>query len=191
MFNPFSSWADANKNNGSAPPPSVFGALPYPQTASNELPLLFPSFNPSDLNCAAVGAHGQVYYNIVTDPHNPGYTVVKNASGKNMALIEWQSHPLVEIRGVFGKQPVKDWLKLSREHTSRNMEIRGIQYSWAPRGKALELTANGPSGVIVLARITRGEGKLMLDVTGEAIQLGILDSIVTATVLLQCGRNID
>jgi hypothetical protein len=118
MFNPFSSWADAKKNNGSAPPPSIYGALPYPSAASNSLTLSFPTFNPSDLNCTATGAQGQTYYSIVTEPHNPGYTIVKNASGKSIALIEWQSHPLVDIRGIFSKQSVKDWLKLAADRRS-------------------------------------------------------------------------
>ncbi|KAM6503315.1 hypothetical protein JOM56_000258 [Amanita muscaria] len=185
MFNPFSSWTT---DGLLTTPPSVYGALPYP---SHSLSLLFPLFNPSDLNCAAVSAHGQVYYNIVTDAE---YTVVKSASGESIiAMIEWKPHPLVEIRGILDKQPVKDWLKLSQEHNSRCMEIRGVKYTWAPRGRALEASISGGmrSGAIVLACITRGDGKLMLDVSPDPIQLGILDSIVTATILLQCGRNID
>jgi hypothetical protein len=115
MFNPFSGWAESKKTNESTPPPSIFGALPYPSTPSNSLKLSFASFNPSILNCSVVGTQGQVFYHVVTDPHNPGYSLLKNASGKNVALVEWQSQPFVEIRGALSKQHVADWLKLSQD----------------------------------------------------------------------------
>jgi hypothetical protein len=114
MFNPFSGWAESKKPNGSAPP-SIFGALPYPSTPSKSLKLSFTSFSPSITNCTVVGTRGQVFYHVETDPHNPGYTLLKNASGKNVALVEWQSHPFVEIRGSLSKQHVADWLKLSQD----------------------------------------------------------------------------
>jgi hypothetical protein len=43
----------------------------------------------------------------------PGYTAVKNPDGKTIALIEWKDRPLVEIRNVFSKQRVSEWLPLS------------------------------------------------------------------------------
>ena len=55
----------------------------------------------------------------------------------------------------------------------------------------MQLVGNGPSKTLFLARIMRGTTTITLEVTPDAIQLGILDSIVTATFLLQCGRNID
>jgi hypothetical protein len=42
-----------------------------------------------------------------------------------------------------------------------------------------------------LAKITRANGAVTLDMTPDAIQLGLLDVAVSAALLLQCGRNID
>ncbi|KAK2461182.1 hypothetical protein APHAL10511_006709 [Amanita phalloides] len=117
MFNPFSGWAENKKSTATALLPSIFGALPYPSAPSSSLKLMFTSFNPSILNCGVVSGEGQVLYQVVTDPHNPGYTVLKNASGKNVALVEWQSRPLVEIRGILSKQHIGDWMRLSRDRT--------------------------------------------------------------------------
>ncbi|KAK2461181.1 hypothetical protein APHAL10511_006708 [Amanita phalloides] len=71
------------------------------------------------------------------------------------------------------------------------MDVRGIHYIWAPRDKDIELIAKGPSNTMLLARIIRGTGVITLEVSPDAIQLGILDSVVTATFLLQSGRNVD
>jgi hypothetical protein len=49
----------------------------------------------------------------VTNPQMPGFTVFSNARSQKIALIEWQTQPMVEIRRVSCKQRVKDWMKLS------------------------------------------------------------------------------
>ncbi|EEB88319.1 hypothetical protein MPER_13903, partial [Moniliophthora perniciosa FA553] len=72
-------------------------------------------------------------YYIVTDPQQPGYTILRDVQGKSVALVEWQAHPLVEIRGVMSKQYVRDWLKLSSD--KRNMTISGKRYFWSPDDK--------------------------------------------------------
>ncbi|KAF8869233.1 hypothetical protein CPB84DRAFT_1919594, partial [Gymnopilus junonius] len=54
------------------------------------------------------------------------------------------------------------------------MTVRDIEYNWAPRGKSIN--------------ITRKNGAIQLDMSSDAIQLGLLDSVVTAAFLLQCGR---
>lgn len=41
------------------------------------------------------------------------------------------------------------------------------------------------------ARVTREEGAVALDVTAEAIRIGLLDVCVAAAFLLQSGRKID
>lgn len=40
-----------------------------------------------------------------------------DSEGNNIALIEWQNRPLVEVRGVFSKQRAKYWLRLSQDKT--------------------------------------------------------------------------
>ncbi|KAF9010118.1 hypothetical protein BDQ17DRAFT_1235143 [Cyathus striatus] len=195
--NPFGGWTEAGQGpsqnvwSDGVPPPSVFGALPYPSVPSNLLTFYFTSFNPDLLNCAVVGPQGQPYYRVVTDNHMPGYTVIKNAEGKSISLIEWQSHPFIEIRGTLAKQNVRNWLRLSHDRASRSMEVRGMRYTWAPRDKSIILFAGTPSQPTFLAKVTRAHGTIVLEITPDALQLGILDSTITAALLLQCGRNVD
>ncbi|KAF8962579.1 hypothetical protein BDZ97DRAFT_2021739 [Flammula alnicola] len=184
---PFGSWSEAGQA------PSIFGALPYPTDPeySNLVTFYFTSFSPNILNCTVIGPQARVYYRIVTDNQMPGYTVIKNAEGKNVSLIEWQAHPMIEVRGLLSKQHVRTWLGLTADKRSRTMTVRGMQYTWAPRDKSINLYAGGHRGPTFLARITRANGAITLDMTQDAIQLGLLDPIVAAALLLQCGRNID
>lgn len=43
----------------------------------------------------------------------------------------------------------------------------------------------------VLARIARMPNMIMLEMTQEAMQLGLLEPAVVSTVMLNCGHNID
>ena len=70
------------------------------------------------MNCTVVGPQAQQLYRVVTDKNMPGYTQIKKADGSNMSLIEWKSHPLVEIRGLLAKQSVGTWLGLSADQRS-------------------------------------------------------------------------
>lgn len=119
--NPFAAQDACNSASGqstwgtSMPPPSVFGALPYP---SSSLPLpdavtfSFTSFSPTILNCKVVGPRSEMYFRVVTEA---SYTMLKDARGSNIALLEWQDHPTVEAPSLFTKQPVRHWLRLSTE----------------------------------------------------------------------------
>ncbi|KAJ7785241.1 hypothetical protein DFH07DRAFT_681166, partial [Mycena maculata] len=177
------------------PPPSVFGVLPYPTPPStgNPAPPLVAFFltalNPGVLNCTVVGPPGgaRAHYTVTTDNAMPGYTVVKNAERRSIALIEWQKHPRVEVRGAVPKQDTRAWLKLSRDQTYRTMSIAGCQYTWAPEKQYINLCSSGQ----FLARISRGDDAVVIELTPDAIQLGLLDSTVVVAVLLQCGHNID
>ncbi|KAF8155943.1 hypothetical protein B0H34DRAFT_660076 [Crassisporium funariophilum] len=198
--NPFGSWAEAGQGqsvhhawNGGAPAPSVFGALPYPTAPSdsNLVTFYFTSFSPTIFNCTVIGPQAQVYYRVVTDNYMPGYTVIKNAEGKNISLIEWQTHPLIEVRDLLAKQHIRTWLGLTKDKSSRTMTVRGMQYTWTPRDKSINLYTGEHKNPRFLARITRANGTITLDMTNDAIQLGLLDPIVAAALLLQSGRNID
>ncbi|KIM46773.1 hypothetical protein M413DRAFT_63589 [Hebeloma cylindrosporum] len=200
MFNPFDSWSQAgngqsasNAWNGVGQPPSVFGALPYPSDPnySSMVTFYFTSFNPNILNCSVVGPRAQTYYRIVTDNQMPGYSVIKNAEGRNVSLVEWQTLPMIEVRGVLAKQHVRTWLGLTSDRSSRTMTVRGMQYTWSPSDKSINLYAGGPRDRKFLARISRANGAISLDMTSDAMQLGLLDIVVVAAFLLQCGRNID
>ncbi|XP_006463489.1 hypothetical protein AGABI2DRAFT_179825 [Agaricus bisporus var. bisporus H97] len=197
--NPFGSWAEAGQGHSSGslwnsnPAPSVFGALPYPPPPSRTITYYLTGFKPDIFNCCVIGSQNQVYYQIVTDSNMPGYTVIKNAEGKNISLIEWQAHPFVEIRGVLAKQNVMNWLRVSPDNSYRSMEIRGTRYIWAPRDKSINLYSGGNgTPAMFLAKVTRsGNQTITIEMIPDAIQLGLLDPIVTATTLLLSGRNID
>ncbi|KAJ8081794.1 hypothetical protein AAF712_010328 [Marasmius tenuissimus] len=183
---PFAGWGNGASSS------SVYGALPYatPPPAANLVTYYLTSFNPDLLNCTVIGPSQRPSHFIITDPQQPGYTIVKDSGGKSVALVEWQTHPLVEIRGVMSKQRVRDWLSLTSDKRSRRMSVRGNRYFWAPDERYINLySADGTPQF--LARISRGHNTITLDLTGEALRLGFLDIAVTATLLLQSGRNID
>ncbi|KAJ7211137.1 hypothetical protein GGX14DRAFT_565010 [Mycena pura] len=184
--NPFSDW---RAPPSAAPPPSVFGALPYPRPNS-AYSVYVMSFNPTVLNCEVLGGRAKVCYTVSTDDAMPGYTVVKCAKGKCLALVEWREHPRVEVRGTVPKQDSRAWLRLSRDQTYRTMTVGEAEYTWTPDNQYVNLHSSGPSQRF-FGRISRGEDSVIIEVTDNALQLGLLDPIVAAAVLLQCGQNID
>ncbi|EGO03861.1 hypothetical protein SERLA73DRAFT_175544 [Serpula lacrymans var. lacrymans S7.3] len=202
--NPFTqgSWRSGNapSSNGSwdssVPPPSIFGALPYPNAPSLDIPIRdlitfrFSSFNPTILNCQVMGPRSQPVFYVITDSSLPGYTQLKDAAGANVALVEWQSHPLVEARGAVAKQPIRNWLRLSSDQRHRLMGAHGINYYWAPNDRFICLYTSG-SSTSPLARISKSYNDVILEMTPQAIQFKLLEICVVATILLQCGRNID
>ncbi|KAJ7790201.1 hypothetical protein B0H14DRAFT_3570830 [Mycena olivaceomarginata] len=209
--NPFYGWSSSQSRHGSSSsrgggastglgagetPPSVFGALPYPtppssRYAPNLTTFYLTSLNPGVLNCAVLGPHARLHYTVSTDANMPGYTVFKNAlDKKSIALVEWTKHPRVEVRGAVPKQETKEWLKISRDKTYRTMTVRGFQYTWAPENEYINLCSSGPSPQF-LGRISRGEDTVVVELTADAIQLGLQDTTIVVAVLLQCGHNID
>lgn len=114
MNHPFGSWSENSQGGSNVSP--TFGALPYPSDPRCSCTsFYFSSFNPDIMNCVVVGPQAQQLYRVVTDKNMPGYTVIKKADGSNLSLIEWKSHPLLEIRGLLSKQPVGTWLGLSAD----------------------------------------------------------------------------
>lgn len=123
--NPFAHWTagnvnsnNSNWNSNSGPPPSIVGALPYlnttyPLPPDDLIKFTFTSFNPTILNCTVLGPHNRPYFLVVTDASMPGYTIWKDVEQKNIALVEWQSSPLVEARGILPKQKASSWLRLA------------------------------------------------------------------------------
>jgi hypothetical protein len=55
----------------------------------------------------------------------------------------------------------------------------------------LQLYSAGLGAPQIYARVAREEGAVALELTSEAIQIGLLEVAVAAALLLQCGRNID
>ncbi|KAJ7080166.1 hypothetical protein B0H15DRAFT_940636 [Mycena belliarum] len=202
MFNPYAQGGWKNTDNPNAlgssgnfpPQPSIMGALPYPTLPGPPPTLLafnFAAFNPSILNCTVTGPRERVYFRIATDAPMVGFTVFFNAENQPVAIIEWLESPVLEIRGILSKRPIRQWLELSENQSHRKMEARGKMFVWAPGGDYIFLYAPGVGEPELYAQVSRGENAVTLQLTGEAIRLGLLEVCVAATLLLQCGRNID
>ncbi|KAG2069110.1 hypothetical protein BDR04DRAFT_716987 [Suillus decipiens] len=193
--NPFAAQDGWNAGHGqstwntSVPPPSIFGALPYP-SVSTALPgaitLKFTSLSPTILNCKVIGPRNETYFHVVTDG---GHTVLKDAQGSNIALLEWRDRPTVEARGLVAKQSTGQWLRLSTDRSHRFMVHNGVAYSWSPYDRFLQLSI--PGSYDILARVSKTYDVVLLELTPHAIQLGLLELGVLATILLQCGKSID
>jgi hypothetical protein len=63
-------------------------------------------------------------------------------------------------------------------------------HSWFIHAK-LKLYAPGHGVPQTYARLTREDGAVALEITAEAIRIGLLPVCVTAAFLLQSGRKID
>ncbi|KDQ58793.1 hypothetical protein JAAARDRAFT_206637 [Jaapia argillacea MUCL 33604] len=190
--NPFGDWA----LSGSAsygPPPSVFGALPYPQSNSSAgvTTLTFTAMNPNILDCLVIDAQSTVQFRVSSNT-SPVFSGIRDAGGTTIALIEWRAHPTVEIRGIVLKQDVQSWLALTSgtQSPSRLMTIGNQRYYWVPVRDDINLytTASTPQ---VIASINRGSNAVTLSLYPTAMEPGLMKACVVATVLLQSARNID
>ncbi|KAJ7687908.1 hypothetical protein B0H17DRAFT_938946 [Mycena rosella] len=191
--NPYAAWSNSNVRFAVPGVPSVHGALPFSADPSaSNLIFSFTALKPTILNCTVTGRNTYPYFKITTDPSLPGYSAAKNADGKVIALIEWKDRPLVEIRDLFSKQRVSDWLALSPDASHRIMKVNGLQYIWAPQKSTICLYPAGTPTPELLGRICKGDdGIVSLELTSSAVAAGLLETCVVATVLLQCGRKID
>ncbi|KAJ7031888.1 hypothetical protein C8F04DRAFT_1360577 [Mycena alexandri] len=192
MLNPYSQgWQNTGHSNPNSARPSIFGALPFPANATPTFfSFRFTSFSPTILNCNVIGPQSRPYFRIVTDNPMPGVTVFQNSNGQNIALIQWHRHPEVEVRNVIARQRTSEMLSLSPDQSSRRMTVNDATFTFTPRDNFIWLYSGGPQPEL-LGRISRGQSAVTLELTGEAIHLGILEPAVVATFLLQCGRNID
>ncbi|GJE85206.1 hypothetical protein PsYK624_012840 [Phanerochaete sordida] len=185
------------QNWGTAP--SVFGALPsLPVTTTpprsiqpDSVTFQFTQFNTTVLNCQVVGPQSRVAYRIVTEATTPSCTIWKDNESRNIAMVQWQPNATLEIRGVTPRQRIRDWLRLSPDQSQRTMEVRGIHFAWAPIDGFICLYRTQTSAPKVLARVARAPSMVLLELTQEAMQMGLLEPCLVATVLFVCGHNID
>lgn len=154
MLNPYSQgWQGAGGQSPSNGRPSIFGALPYP--SADALPTFFSfrftSFNPTVLNCTIIGPQSRPYFRIMTDAPMPGVSILQNANGQNIALVQWHRHPEVEIRNIITRQRTSEMLALSTNqrsvfgcdshsfqvylgyYSSRTMSVSGATLTFVPR----------------------------------------------------------
>ncbi|KAJ3812081.1 hypothetical protein F5876DRAFT_38242 [Lentinula aff. lateritia] len=198
MVNPYAVWNTARNNTtsleGSSDPlPSIYGALPFssPSDTSSSMTFTFIGLNPSIANCTILGPNNSPQFRVVTDFAMPGYTILKTMEGKNSALIEWREPVKVEVRGMISKQRASEFLRVSSNKRYRIMLIRSQEFMWIPNGGAVSLYTTGSSDSEFLGRISRSVGAITLEMTQNAVRLGLLQACIITTVLLQSGENID
>ncbi|KAF7359953.1 hypothetical protein MVEN_00722100 [Mycena venus] len=217
MFNPFAQggWSNtANPNAGSSgtgppPQPSIFGALPFMwfkvsgisnlahhllDPTRHPTPMFmtfrFTQFSPTIMDSIVI-ANSRTYFHIKTDVPTVGYTVIHNSANQPTIIIEWLKHPVIEIRDILSKRQTSQWLELPADKIYRTMTARGKTFLWVPDGSYISLYSSGLSAPQTYACVARGEGAVALELTSEAIQIGLLEVAIAAALLLQCGRNID
>ncbi|EMD35443.1 hypothetical protein CERSUDRAFT_157206 [Gelatoporia subvermispora B] len=179
--------------------PSIFGALPSLPTSSSiprsmqpdNVTYQFTSFNATILNCSIIGPQSRVAYRIVTETSVPSCTIWKDNESRSIAMVQWQPNATLEIRGVAPRQRVRDWLRLSPDQSKRTMEVKGTQYAWAPMDGFICLYKAQSAAPRILARVARAPNTVLLELTQEAITLGLLEPALVATVMFVCGHNID
>ncbi|KAJ7055221.1 hypothetical protein C8F01DRAFT_994560 [Mycena amicta] len=205
-----SSSSSSHPHHGRAPTvpqPSIFGALPYPTQNVRPAFMTF-RFTPLEatiadgglLNASVTGPpNAKTYFRVRTDAPAEGYTVVAHAgSNAPVAVVQWSgagitAGPVVEVRGIVSKRLTSAWLALSPDKSYRAMSARGKSFVWVPEGAHICLYAAGLRQPQMFARISSDSdgGALILEISSEAIQIGILEVCVVAAILLQSGRRID
>ncbi|KAJ7613387.1 hypothetical protein FB45DRAFT_1111832 [Roridomyces roridus] len=213
-MNPFTQgcWPTSTKNNsisgsgpGTVPQPSLLGALSFPSPVIASLEaqtsltsFRFTSFNPTILNLTFLRQSDlRPYFRVWTDhrPAKEGSTVVNDEDKKPTIIVEWAPEdgggPIVEVRDVVSKRRTGEWLILSEDKSYRTMRALGKTFIWTPQGENLCLYAPGLCTPELFARVSRTEDSVYLDLTAEAVRMGLLPVCVAATLLLQCGRKID
>ncbi|KAF8969227.1 hypothetical protein BDZ97DRAFT_1754819 [Flammula alnicola] len=184
-----------NTPSWSTPPirqPSVFGALPSLDAPFAEMgPITFrlaPSY-PDILNCSLFTPRGEPYLEIVTDHHSSRVcTYFRKRDGTLLAFIEWEQQATITISGIISKEPVNQWLALSPDKMRRMMFVKNRPFTWVPQANQITLFAVGSVIQHPIGTISRQTNCVTLQLTSEAMQAGLLESSIVATVLLQSGR---
>ncbi|PBK64097.1 hypothetical protein ARMSODRAFT_1056633 [Armillaria solidipes] len=117
------------------------------------------SFNPSVLNCTN---------NVLTSPLSR--TQIIPCLKTRTALVEWQSHPLVKLRGAISKHKARDWLRQSQDKVSITMDVCGARYLWIPQEQYIDvvsLTINGEVCTDVMVCV----GRLHVYLRGSAADM--------------------
>ncbi|KAK1226198.1 hypothetical protein PQX77_010780 [Marasmius sp. AFHP31] len=186
--NPFSAWNSGMGGN-------IYGALPGSGSASSGLmTFVFTSFNPNVLNCTVAGSNGQPHFQVSSDASMPGFTVLKRSDGRPFGVIEWRSHPVIEIKDSVKKQFASQFLQLSRDQRSRKMTFDRREYNWVPQPNQVDiiwLHRESSGQTPPLARIAKSGRDIHLELSPEAIQAGLLQPCLLSVVLLHSGKSID
>ncbi|KAJ7141771.1 hypothetical protein C8R43DRAFT_892557 [Mycena crocata] len=200
-MNPYAQggWSNSQNSNASNNPPvwgtsPLYGALPYSTPLSAAPTFLTFTFSPLDgtiLNSLVLGPNSRTYFRVTTDSNATGFSVIQNPKLESVALVEWRRHPIVEIRDIVSKRATSQLLALSLDKTHRILSARGRNFRWTPSEGYIELHSTGVANPQLLGRISQGQSGVILELTTEAIQIGLLEVCVTSAILLMSSRNID
>lgn len=150
----------------------------------------FTSLSPTILNCQVLGPQNETRFWVVTEGGVPSCTLLKNPMGAKVALINWQTAPpQIDLPGLVTRQVAAQWLCLTPDRGSRHMTFNGICYFWTPLGRDLHLYTLG--NPVFLAKISKTPEHVALEFTPRALQLGLFEVCILATILLQSGRRIE
>ena len=174
-------------HNSSHPP--TYGVLPSVEVAPvTKITFEFSHTHPDILNRSIISPARQTYLSAMSVQYA---TIITKRNGDPVARIEWNAHPWVEIPNVVDRQPVSQWLPLSADMSHRMMRVNGRNYYWVPQDGAILLKTTWPNQPNdQLGRITQNPGKAMLELTTQAINSGLFETAVVATLLFQSGRNL-
>lgn len=112
--------------HGPAPSPSVFGALPTMGSyagngrsppASDFQVFRITNLDPNVLNASVVSPQGTSAFRIITDPSQPLRTIWRDSSRRVFATVDWGTRSTVEMPGLFPRQSIRSWLRLSSDRT--------------------------------------------------------------------------
>ncbi|KAJ6613141.1 hypothetical protein B0H10DRAFT_1806089 [Mycena sp. CBHHK59/15] len=172
----------------------------YPESYHETICLDFACVRKANiLNCAVVGKDLCPYFHVVTNADFfPGCTVFRTNEGRNIALVEWLQNgagAYVELYNRLEKQLVSAWLGVSRDASHRIMHANGQTYIWVPQTHSICLYRWDPVNMVdvpqLLARVTKEDDMVTLEISLAAIELNLLEMCVVSTVLFQSGCQID
>ncbi|KAJ7245633.1 hypothetical protein B0H12DRAFT_782254 [Mycena haematopus] len=150
----------------------------------------------SILNSTVVGRDGCTpYFHIMTGPERK--TVFRTNNGRTVAEIEWHGKDgaaFVEVPNNVMKQRVSQWLAVASDASHRMMIAHGERYMWIPRSDSICMYHWNPAAVghipRLLARIEKEGSTVTLEITVEAVNIGLLDVAVVAATVFQSGCTI-
>ncbi|KAF8206885.1 hypothetical protein K438DRAFT_1577463, partial [Mycena galopus ATCC 62051] len=164
--------------------PSLYGALPSstPPVITPELSLTFSPLDGTILNSTVIGPKSRTYFRISTDSASSGsqwfkITNLKVPPLSNEGPIQWRS--------------TLQWLALSPDKTHRIMNTREKSFRWTPSQGYIELYSTGVPNPRLFARLSQGQSGVKLELTNEAVHVGLLEVCVASAVLLMSGREVD
>ncbi|KAJ7109607.1 hypothetical protein C8R43DRAFT_1161443 [Mycena crocata] len=200
-MNPYAQggWSNSHNPNAANNQPwgtgaSVYGALPYvppPSSTPNFHTFAFVSSDGTVLNAHIVGPQSRTYFRVNTNSTSSGFSVIENSNLQSISVIEWGRHPVVEIRDILSKRSTATWLALSPDKTHRVMTVRGKNFCWTPTEDYIELCNTGVANPQLYGRISQSSSGTILELTSEAVRIGLLEVGVVSTLLLMSGRSID